>query len=139
MSRILWIEDEGKTEYLHYKVPMIRAGHTVDIVVDATEAIHFLREKEYDAMILDLIIMEGNNFETNEEYVGLGLLRRIVNQQIPNVIFNPSKIIVYTVIDNPKIHEEIRKLGVNEIVVKPLFDITELKKRIDKLLGITNE
>ena len=93
MKRILWIEDEGKIELIQYKAPLVRGGYAVDIVSNATEAVQLLKEKRYDAIIFDLIFPCGDEFETDEDYVGLELLRRLVKQEIEGVEkYDPAKI-----------------------------------------------
>jgi len=80
-KRILWIEDEAKIELIQYKTPLVRAGYSVDIASDATEAIELLRQKKYDALIFDLIFPCGDEFATKEDYVGLELLKRLVKKK----------------------------------------------------------
>ncbi|NIM17368.1 MAG: hypothetical protein GTO45_35630 [Candidatus Aminicenantes bacterium] len=136
MRKILWIEDEGKIELIQYKTPLVRGGYSVDIASNATEAVQFLREKEYDALIFDLIIPCGDEFETEEYYVGLELLRRLIKNEIKDVRkkYNPARIMVFTVINAPDVEEEIRELGVKTILGKRLNELSDLKNCVDELL-----
>jgi DNA-binding NarL/FixJ family response regulator len=135
MDRILWIEDEGKIELQHYKTPLIRAGYAVDIASDATEAIQLLRVQKYDALIFDLIIPTGMDFETDEPYVGLELLKKVINGKIKGFEkYSPSKIMVFTVVSGQKIHKEIKDLGVDIILGKGRSGLLDLKDAVDKLL-----
>jgi DNA-binding NarL/FixJ family response regulator len=136
MKRILWIEDEAKVELIQFKKPLVRAGNLVDIASDATKAIQLLREKEYDALIFDLIIPQGPNFKTDEFYVGLGLLKEVLDGKIDGVAkYKPSKVMVFSVVNDPKVHKKIKRdLGVETILIKSLNRLTDLKDRVDKLL-----
>ncbi len=135
MKRILWIDEEAKIELIQFKGPFVSAGYVVDIASDATEAIQLLREKEYDALIFDLIIPQGPSFKTDEFYVGLGLLIEVLNEKIDGVIkYQPTKVMVFSVVNDSKVHQRIRDLGVKTILKKSLNRLTDLKDRVDKLL-----
>lgn len=137
-KRILWIEDEGKIDLIHYKIPLVRSGYSVDIASNATEAIEFLREKKYDALIFDLIFPCGDEFETKGYYVGLELLKRLLNEEIQGVEkYDPEKIMVFTVINAPDVHNQIKELGVKTILSKRLNELDDLKNHIDTLLSQT--
>ena len=134
MRKILWIEDEGKIELIQYKAPLFRAGYAVDIASNATEAIQLLREKGYDAIIFDLIFPCGDGFETKEIYVGLELLKRLIKQEIEGVgKYDPAKIMVFTVVNDSKIHDQIKELGVKTILGKRLNELDDLKNCVDGL------
>jgi CheY-like chemotaxis protein len=135
MKKILWIEDEGKVELIQFKTPLVRGGYSVDIASNATEAVQFLKEKEYDALIFDLIIPCGDEFETEEYYVGLELLRRLIKNEIKDVHkkYDPARIMVFTVINSSDIHEEIKALGVKTILAKRLNELADLKNCVDEL------
>jgi CheY-like chemotaxis protein len=135
MYRILWIEDEGKIELSQFATPLRRAGYLVDIAADAAEAIRLLKEKRYDALIIDLVLPPGTGFETEEYYVGLELLRQIIHGEIKGIsVYKPSQIMVFTVINDPGIHKRIRSYGVDRILHKRLTELTELKNWVDGIL-----
>jgi CheY-like chemotaxis protein len=140
MKRILWIEDEGKIELVQYKAPLVRGGYAVDIASNATEAVQLLREKRYDAIIFDLIFPCGDEFETEEYYVGLELLRRLVKQEIEGVEkYDPAKIMVFTVINDSEVHDQIKELGVRTILAKRLNELDDLKNCVDELFEEKNQ
>ena len=139
MKRILWIEDEGKIELIQYKDPLVRGGYAVDIASNATEAVQLLREKRYDAIIFDLIFPCGEEFETDEYYVGLELLRRLVKQEIENVEkYDPTKIMVFTVVNDSEVQDQIKELGVQTILAKRLNELDDLKNCVDELFREKN-
>jgi len=134
MKRILWIEDEGKIELIHYKTALVRGGYTVDIASDATEAVHLLRGKKYDAIIFDLFIPCGTEFETDTPYVGLELLRRLIEKKFENIDeYDPAKMMVFTVVNETAVLTEIRSLGVNSILNKRLTELSDFKNYVDSL------
>lgn len=136
MERILWIEDEGKIELIQFKRPLVREGYSVDIASDATEAVQLLKEKRYDALVFDLIIPCGENFESDEYYVGLDLLKKLINEKINGIVkYDPSQIMVFTVVNAPDAHKKIKDLGVETISVKSRTELTDLKEQVDALLG----
>ena len=137
MKRILWIEDEGKIELVQYKAPLVRGGYAVDIASDATEAVQLLIEKRYDAIIFDLIFPCGDEFETDEYYVGLELLRRLIKQEIKGVDkYDPTKIMVFTVVNDSEVHDKIKELGVQTILGKRLNELEDLKNCVDELFEV---
>ena len=134
MRRILWVEDEGKIELIPYKAPLVRGGYSVDIASDATEAVQLLRDKKYDAIIFDLIIPCGDEFETQEYTVGLALLKRLIKGEINGVDkFNPGRIMIFSVLYDPFTYKEIKELGVKTILGKQLNDLEDLKNCVDGL------
>lgn len=134
-KRILWIEDEGKIELIQYKPPLVRGGYAVDIASNATEAVQLLREKKYDAIIFDFIIPpHGDEFKTDEGYVGFELLKRLVNGKIKDVDkYEPAQLMVFTVVNDTEIHNEIKELGIKTILVKRLNELDDLKNCVDEL------
>ncbi|MCX6579761.1 MAG: response regulator [Candidatus Aminicenantes bacterium] len=145
MKRILWIEDEGKIQLIQYKTVLVRGGYIVDIASDATEALQQLRGgKKYDAIIFDLNIPCGTEFETDNPYVGLELLRMLIEKKFENVSeYDPAKMMVFTVVNEDAILNEIRSLGVKSILNKRLTELPDFKNHVDglfnKLNGKTDE
>jgi len=141
VKRVLWIEDEGKIVLMRYKIPLIRAGYTVDIASDATEAIDLLGQEHYDAFVFDIIIPTGAHFEAQgEDRVGLNLLEALIKGQIGGVEqVDPATIIVFTVINDPELHSEIAKLGVRKILVKSLDSGVTLRSAVDDVFGVASE
>ena len=69
MARILWIEDEARDQLIEYVGPIMRDGHIIDIVEDATEGYQRLKESFYDVVIFDLLIKSGASFNMEEQYI----------------------------------------------------------------------
>lgn len=135
MKRILWIEDEGKILLIQYKTALVRGGYIVDIASDATEALQQLRGgKKYDAIIFDLNIPCGPEFETDDPYVGRELLRGLIEKKFANLgEYDPTKMMVFTVVNDPTVLTEIRNVGVNSIFNKRLTELSDFKNYVDGL------
>ena len=130
MARILWIEDEGSTDLIQYKLPMVEAGYVVDVAETAAEAFETLNSMEYDLYIVDLLLPQENAFEGYIELPGVEILKKMINE----CKIDSEKVIVFTVVNDEDVHTDIRNLGIKRIVVKRFQHIDFLKKEVDKLL-----
>lgn len=130
MVKILWIEDEGNTDLIQYKQPLVEAGYAVDVAETAAEAFDMLSLMEYDVYIIDLLLPQEGGLEGHIELPGVEILKKIVKE----FKVNSDKIIVFTVVNDKDVHDEIRNLGVKRIIVKGLHPIDFLKKEVDKIL-----
>ncbi|MBU7017239.1 MAG: response regulator [Theionarchaea archaeon] len=130
MVRILWIEDEGNTDLIQYKQPLVEAGCVVDVAETAAEAFSVLDSMEYDLYIVDLLLPQEDAFEGYIEFPGVEILRKMINEyQIDS-----GRVMVFTVVNDEEVHKDIYELGIERIVVKRLQHIDFLKKEIDKIL-----
>ena len=130
MVRILWIEDEGNTDLIQYKQPLVEAGYVVDVAETAAEAFNTMDSMEYDLYIVDLLLPQEDAFEEYIEFPGLEILRKMINEyQI-----DPRKVMVFTVVNDEDVHKDIHELGIERIVVKRLQHIDFLKEEVDKIL-----
>ncbi|MBU7027831.1 MAG: response regulator [Theionarchaea archaeon] len=130
MVRILWIEDEGNTDLIQYKQPMVEAGYAVDVAETAAEALDFLDSMDYDVYIVDLLLPQEGAFRGYIELPGVEVLKEMVREYG----INPEKVMIFTVVNDEEVHEDIRNLGLEKIVVKGLQPIDFLKEEIDKIL-----
>ena len=134
MARILWIEDEARDQLIEYVGPIMRDGHIIDIVEDATEGYQRLKESFYDVVIFDLLIKSGASFNMEEQYPGLALLKRIFNTNNSEFNIDKNSVMVFTVVTNPDIVQQIRDLGITRIKVKERMEKTRLKFFVDEIL-----
>jgi CheY-like chemotaxis protein len=130
MVRILWIEDEGNTDLIQYKQPLVEAGYVVDVVETATEAFDTLNGDRYDLYIVDLLLPQEDAFQEYVEFPGVEILKRMIDKY--NI--RPENVMVFTVVNDEEVHDDIQKLGVRRIVVKRLQNIDFLKKEVENLL-----
>ena len=138
MAKILWIDDEAKDQLIEYIGPIIRDGHIVDIVEDATEGYQRLKESRYHVVIFDLLIKSGIGFKMEEQYPGLALLKKIFNSENNEVNIDINSVMVFTVVTNPDIINQIKNLGIIRIKVKERMEKTRLKFFVDEILKSKN-
>lgn len=115
---------------IQYKQPMIEAGYVVDVAETAAEALEFLEMTHYDAYIVDLLLPQEGAFKYYIEYPGFEIIKKMVNE----CNINPTKIIVFSVVDDNAVIQVIKEFGVHKIFVKRLQPIEFLTKEIKKIL-----
>src|SRR5690349_7060109 len=60
--KVLWIEDNARTDLNHFVPPVFMdGGYDLDIVQDASSAISNVKQIEYQALIIDIRIMSGED------------------------------------------------------------------------------
>lgn len=105
MKTLLWVEDLALDYYK--ETYNFLHGEGIDPVnaKNATEAIIELKRCKFDYYVFDLIIGTGDSYTCEHEEVGIYLLLDILQGQIENVLFDPKKVLIYSVIaedDNTK-------------------------------------
>lgn len=118
---ILFVEDEYYT-LRTIGTELRNKGHTVHIATDAGEAIELLSSKEYDLIVLDIMIPSEdeviNESKHFERYVGLLLCKKIREQ-----LHLTTPIVVLSVVGTLAVKKELEKLDISEYIVKPaLFE-----------------
>lgn len=139
MAKILWIEDEARDQLIEYVAPLMRDGHTIDIVEDASEGYQRIKESDYDVMIFDLLIKSGPDFKMEDEYPGLKLLIKLFDKQNSEIKLDKNRVMVFTVVTNPTIIDKIKELGIHRIKVKERMEKTKLKSFVDEILLSNNK
>ncbi|MGQ9595003.1 MAG: response regulator [Anaerolineae bacterium] len=126
---IAWIEDD--TDVIDPVVGLLeQEGHRIlrlRSVREALDAVGLIRE--CDLLLLDVILPPGEPDKEYNRYAGVDLIRQLREQhgvQVP--------IVVLTVVVNPEILEQLRQLGVRDIVKKPVLP-SKLKERVERVLG----
>lgn len=138
MAKILWVEDEARDQLIEYVGPIMRDGHTIDIVEDATEGYQRLMESTYQVIIFDLLIKAGIGFKREDQYPGLTLLKKIFNIENKEINIDKNSVMVFTVVTNPDIIQQIQDLGITNIQVKKRMEKTKLKFFVDAILRSKN-
>ena len=132
MVRILWIEEESKTKLLHYKALMVRAGYIVDVAESVTEAIEYFRSREYDVLIIDILLPREGRLDDLWDFDFGGM--ELIEIARDKYGIGTDQMMVLTVVNDRDIHDRIRELGIEKILVKGAMDIGDLKKHVDELL-----
>ncbi len=112
MAKVLIVEDEFILSKL-YEVILQQNHHTVCAVMPTvTAAREFLAKEQPDLVLLDMRLKNGEN--------GLELLPDLSQKQIP--------VIVITGNDDAATVEEIKRLGITDILSKPVNQNVLLQK-----------
>lgn len=135
MAKILWIEDEARDQLIEYVAPLMRNGHAIELVEDASEGYQRIKESEYDVVIFDLLIKAGDDFKMETKYPGLDLLKKLFDEKNHEIKLDKKKVLVFTVVTNKKIIEQIKNLGITRIKVKERMEKTRLKSFVDEILS----
>lgn len=119
-TRTLFVEDEhwGVVPYFH---ELEKIGFECVLAKDGDEALEKLTTQKFDLISMDIMFPPGNTLGKNIKLIeaGVKLLERIRNGQVINC--KPTiKVIVLTAVIDYKIEAQIRKLGVNDYLKKPI-------------------
>jgi CheY-like chemotaxis protein len=94
LARILWV-DENLDNVLEYHVKcLLKAGYIVDEALAVEDGVRLLKSRDYDLVILDLLMPGGSVFTPEETKNGAntGLLlyrkMRTINNSVPFLIFS---------------------------------------------------
>jgi CheY-like chemotaxis protein len=90
----------------------------VDQAVNGEEAVHKVRNGEYDLILMDLHMPVMDGFEAARQI-------RMFNDRIP--------IIAITASNQSEVQDRIREAGMNDMILKP-FHPAELSKKISAFL-----
>lgn len=121
MKKILFIDDNVDFAKSN-KWALELEGFEVDIGFNGDECLQMLTKKEYDIMVLDILMPGTEGMETI----------RAVRKNFPNhLIIAISGGSGY--LEKEKILEWAHELGANEILMKP-YQIADMKKLISDLL-----
>ncbi len=128
-KRILFVDDEDWSVTPYFSKLQ---DHEVEVELarDGEQALHMLRKKTYDLIVLDIMLPPGNDFGRRVEprKAGAILLEMIRRNQITNMKTPPDvPIVVLTAVTDQKLSETIKQLEVAQIFQKPApFDeVTE--------------
>ncbi|HXF41842.1 MAG TPA: hypothetical protein VN687_19145 [Blastocatellia bacterium] len=136
-TRVLWIEDNAHSDYVHTVGPVLVDGR-YDLVIaeSASEGIQYVTEQEFDAVIVDLrlppgddrrwitVYNHGGSNRTNAR-LGLEVLHALLRPRdakvrlefIPKWV-EPKRFAVFTVEPKVEVQSIIEMLDVNVYVQK---------------------
>ena len=118
--RTLFIEDEQRGVTPYFK-ELERNGFQCELARDGDEAIKKLESEDFDLVSMDVMFPPGKllDAETMPVSAGLRLLQQIrlgkINNCDPNI-----NVIILTAVINREIETEIKKLGVDAYLKKPI-------------------
>jgi CheY-like chemotaxis protein len=128
---IVWIDDD--TDILDPVVKLMeRAGHSILRMRSVGEALQKVEMIRYcDLILLDIILPLGEASGEYGRYSGLGLLAELRDQHEIKL-----PVVVLSVITNPQAQAQFEKLGVKDVIRKPVLPST-LKQRVEQVLEDT--
>lgn len=118
--RTLFIEDEQRGVTPYFK-ELERNDFQCELAKDGDEAIKKLEREDFDLVSMDVMFPPGKSLdaETMPVSAGLRLLQQIRLGKINNCDPNIS-VIILTAVINQEIEMEIKKLGVDAYLKKPI-------------------
>jgi len=133
-KRVLFVDDEDWSVTPYFETLQDR-NIEIDFAEDSDQAIDFLRKKEYDLIVMDIMFAPGKTMGDNVQprRAGSTLLSKIRKNEIPGLKTKTDvPVLVLTAVTNGMVLESIRDLQVREICRKPAaFD-----EVIDKILSV---
>jgi CheY-like chemotaxis protein len=152
--RVLWIEDSARLELRNLVGPLFFSSkYDFNLAEDVTSAMRFLRDKEYDAVIVDIRLPPGidpqwsqwyrqTGFDKVHAQLGLKLLRWLlakddtIHPDAPPAWIDAHRVAVFTVESKQEIQNHLDELGIQIFQQKSagLRDTT-LLELIDQILA----
>jgi len=104
---------------------LLRADFLVDRVADGQEAVHRLRNREYSAVLLDLLMPVADG------YVVLDFL----SQERPDVL---ERVLVVTAALSSREMDRLRGYRIRGVIAKP-FEVETLQREVRRCTGIDGD
>ena len=127
-KKIIWIEDDIDIIY-----PVIekleKSGYSIEkmyTIQDAEDSIDSLRKA--DLILLDMIVLPDENQRLATRYPGMEFLNEMRNKYKID-----TPVIVFTVVTKSEVRKELMRLGVSDIIMKPVRS-SDLKDRVENVL-----
>lgn len=125
---IAWIDDD-----IHILEPVIepldRAGYKIKRIFYLEEAREAIKEDGvFDLIILDLLLPDNKADEGSIKYPGKEFLEEIRYEKKLK-----TPVIIFSVVNRSGILESLKKIGVDDILHKPIRPL-ELKERVEAVL-----
>lgn len=132
MANILWIEDEA-SRIQGIMRPLEREGHRIDVAPDKLRALDLLSSRQYDLILLDIIIPDGADpgADDLEPYEGIRVLQRIRRE-----LQLQTPVIIFSVVNEATAREATKRLGVQKILSKGSLLPSDMKSAVHEVLGI---
>ena len=112
------VAEDNKINILLIKKFLTKWGVNFEIAVDGVEAVRKFKSKEFDLILMDIMMPNMNGFEATKKI-------RKINSDIP--------IIALSAASGVHIQEEFDEVGINEHISKP-FDPNKLLEMLHKLI-----
>ena len=119
-KRILLVEDDPLISRI-YATSLERAGLEVDTLISGAKVVDEIREKDYDLLLLDLVLPEKNGFE---------VLRDIHRENLGGKV----KILVLSNLGQKEKIEKALEMGAGQYLIKAHYTPREVVEKITAIL-----
>lgn len=120
MARILVVEDDPFLNKA-YQTMLVKEGYDVDAAQDGLQGITMAGEREYDLILLDMLMPQLG---------GIDFLRLYKQKDMhPN-----TKVVVFSNMSTPDTQDEAMHLGATKYITKAMLSPSETTVMIRKLL-----
>jgi len=122
-ARICFVDDSRTSSYVTLKI-LRQYGYEVEAFRTAEEALEALMEREYDLLLTDLVLSHGDGMNGDD------LVRVLRQCGLPDKARLPA--VVITGDQDGEVGERLRRIGVDEVLVKPLKgkDLNQVLRRL---------
>ncbi|HEY1085708.1 MAG TPA: response regulator [Candidatus Saccharimonadales bacterium] len=118
MSKSVLMVEDFPIMQKFYKEALEKAGYTLEVVGDGEQALAKVVEKDYDIILLDLLLPKVNGIEFLEKYSDRPASTHVI---ILSDFTDPGRV------------QRARELGVRDYLVKSEFPPSELVKKLDSM------
>ncbi len=120
MAKVLVVEDYASLQKIYEKALAIK-GHEVDLASDGDEALKAVGTKEYDIILLDILMPKMDGFR---------FLRAFKTHDHPK-----TKVVAFSNLASPELFQEAKELGVVKYLPKPSYTPQQVANAIDEILA----
>ncbi len=121
-KRVLVVEDDMFLREL-CMVKLEKSGYQVDAAPDGQTGVDYLTSREYDVVLLDIMLPEKDGFEVLEEY---SKSKKEGKQ---------PQIIMLTNLSEKEQVDKALKMGATDYIIKAHYSPTEIVTKVNELLG----
>jgi CheY-like chemotaxis protein len=123
---LLLVEDETFVREL-YQDMLVRAGYTVEVAFDGEEALNLASKKEYDLILLDIML---------PKLTGLEVLRQL---KTPGSVSVNTPVYLLTNLGEDNISQEAYRLGAEGYLLKANYLPKDLVAEVDKFFIVDKD
>lgn len=121
-KRVLVVEDDMFLREL-CMVKLEKSGYQVDAAPDGKTGVDYLTSREYDVVLLDIMLPEKDGFQVLEEYS-----KAEKKDKQPQII-------MLTNLSEKEQVDKALKLGATDYIIKAHYSPTEIVTKVNELLG----
>lgn len=120
MKKILFVEDETSLQ-VAIGESLKKVGYSINVAGDGEQALDFIKNNDYDLIILDIILPKIDGFEVLKEI-----------KQMPNKKEIP--VLILTNLETSKDVQKALELGATNYLVKANYSLEQMLEKIREML-----